>query len=579
MEKLKRSPVLNPDRIVSYFKRQWNVMTLIVISGLIFNGLMSAGPILQGKLIDIIVSKNPIDAVLLQAGLFVGVILLIQIMRFIKRYYVRVFANRTSAAMRMMIYNNIMNRDIIELSREHTGDLMTKSVADVDICVEGMRKVTTEIFDTGVLMLSYLISLLVYDWKITLAACVFVPAAMWLAERLKGIIAGFSKEARIQSSHVADLTYDNIEHAVLLRVNGLEGRNRQDYFAQLDDLETKSVKASILENSMQPVYNVIASLGIVAVLYFGGRNVMDSAWTVGIFTTYSIIYIALTAKASKAAKLFNSFQKAAVSWHRIKPYLANYKGKSTEDRGRCGDGALIVKDLSFHYPENEALIIQHIGFSAKPGEWIGVTGPVACGKTSLGIALQGRYPYLGSIVLDGVELKEYSEAELACRVSCLEHQPRLLSDTIYHNITLGEEGDVSTVLRDVCFDEDLKSMPEGIQTVVGSSGIRLSGGQQTRIALARALYRPSMMMILDDPFSAVDMKTEEAIIENLRNHYPDRIIVLISHRLSVFPRTDRIIVLHSDRKAEYGTHSSLMSSSELYAAVYRLQTGGSHEEA
>ncbi|WP_352419176.1 ABC transporter ATP-binding protein [Proteiniborus sp.] len=580
MANLKLSPIDHPEKMSSYWKRQWKVIAAVFFFGILFNGCMSFGPILQGKLIDTIVSQTQFREVLLQAGLFVAVIVFIQIMRFFKRYYVRLFANRTSATMRMMIYNNIMNKDIIELSQERTGDLMTKAISDVDICVEGMRKVTTEVFDTGVLMLSYLISMLVYDWKITIAACIFVPVAMCLAEYLKKVIVRYSKAARSQSSHVADLTYDNIEHTVLLRVNGLEGKNRQEYFHELDELETKSVKASILENSMQPIYNVIALLGIVVVLFYGGKNVIAKVWTVGMFSTYITIFAALTTKASKAAKLFNSFQKATVSWQRIKPYLTDYQQKSTYDRGSNGDGMLIVKDFSFHYPEEEELVVQNISFSAKPGDLVGITGPVACGKSSLGVALQGLYSYLGSIKLDGVELREYSEKEISRRVSYLGHLPQLLSDTIYNNITLGEGGDISDVLHDVCFDEDLKSMPEGIHTMVGSSGVRLSGGQQARIGLARALYRHSPLIILDDPFSAVDMKTEEAIIENLRRHYSDCIILLISHRLSVFPRTDSAIVIHSDRKAEYGTHKTLLSSSELYASIYRLQMeGGNDHEA
>jgi ABC-type multidrug transport system fused ATPase/permease subunit len=572
-------PVRHPDRISSYWKAQWGLVIAITLSGIVFNASMSAGPILQGRLIDAIVSKNPTDALLLQAGLFAGVILLIQVIRFIKRFTVRIFANRTTAVMRLFIYNNIMNRDIALLSDENTGDLMTRSVADVDICVEGMRKVTTEIFDTGVLMISYLVSLLVYDWKITLAACIFVPAAMALAERLKTVIAKYSKEARSQSSLVAGSTYENIDHIALLRVNGLEEKTRQAYYHELEDLETKSVRASILENSMQPVYNVIASIGIVAVLYLGGINVIDGIWTVGMFSTYVILFVALTTKAGKGAKLFNSFQKAVVSWQRIKPYLTEYRTKTSEDRGAQSWGPLIVEDLAFHYPGREELVVQRIGFCAKPGEMVGVTGPVACGKSSLGTALQGLYPYMGSIRLDGVELRDFNKTELASRISYTGHQPQLLSDTIYNNITLGRDGDVSGVLRDVCFDWDLLSMPLGVQTPVGSGGVRLSGGQQARIALARALYGHNHLMILDDPFSAVDMKTEAAILRNLRAHYPDCIIILISHRLSVFPEMDQVIVLHGDRRAEYGTHASLAATSASYASICLLQTGGDGNEA
>ena len=578
MAKIRISPVDQPDHISSYWKREWIIIALVTFSGLLFNGAMSVGPILQGKLIDTVASSGTLSDIMLQAVIFVAVILLIQIIRFFKRYYVRLFANRTGAAMRMMLYNSIMHRSITELTEDRMGDLMTKAVSDVDICVEGMRKGTTEVFDTGVLMISYLISLFIYDWKITAGACIFIPVAMWLAEHFKKVIVRNSRSARAQYSHVADMTYENIRNTVLLRVNGLLGKNRRQYFKELDDLETRSIKAGILENSMQPLYNAIALFGIVAVLFFGGSNAINGTWTVGTFSAYIAIFTALAVKTGKAAKLFNSFQKAKVSWQRIKPYLKGYRYKDMTDRKKSGEGRLIVLDLGFHYPDSEEPVVRNISFEAGPGDLIGVTGPIACGKTSLGIALQGLYPYVGSIILDGVELEEFSEYELGCRISYLGHQPQLLSDSIYKNITMGEDGDISAVIHDVCFEEDLKEMPESINTVLGSSGVRLSGGQQARIALARALYRRSLLTILDDPFSAVDMKTEEAIIRNLRTRHPDRIIILISHRLSVFPKTDSIIYLHGDGRSEYGTHASLMVSSVSYASIYNLQTGSVSNE-
>jgi ABC-type multidrug transport system fused ATPase/permease subunit len=578
MAKIRISPVDQPDRISSYFKREWIVIALVTFFGLLFNGAMSAGPILQGRLIDTIASSGTSGDIAVQAVIFVAIILLIQIMRLLKRYFVRLFANRTGAVMRMMLYNSIMHRSLNELSEDRMGDLMTKAVSDVDICVEGMRKGTTEVFDTGILMISYLVTLFIYDWKITAMACIFIPVAMWLSEHLKKVIVKNSRSARAQYSYVADMTYEDIGNTVLLRVSGLMGRNREEYFKELDDLETKSIKAGILENSMQPLYNAIALFGIVTVLFFGAGNAINGTWTVGTFSAYIVIFTALAVKTGKAAKLFNSFQKAKVSWQRIKPYLTGYRHKDTADRKTGGDGRLAVSDLEFRYPDSEESVLRDISFEARPGDLIGVTGPIACGKTSLGIALQGLYPYIGSIILDGVELNEYSEYELGSRISYLGHQPQLFSDSIYRNITMGDDGDITAVLQDVCFEEDLKEMPDGINTVVGSNGVRLSGGQQARIALARTLYRHSILTILDDPFSAVDMKTEEAIIQNLRTHYSDRIIILISHRLSVFPKTDSIVYIHGDKSSEYGTHASLMASSESYASIYHLQTGGTANE-
>lgn len=574
MAALRPDPVKEPARMKSYWKREWKAVLAVAFFGLLFDGCMTFGPILQGRLIDTIVSESPLSAVLLQAAAFLALILFVQIMRFFKRYFVRLFANRTSASMRLMLYNNLLHRDIAFLSQAKTGDLLTRAVSDVDICVEGMRKITTEVFDTGVLMLSYLISLFVYDWKITLAACAFVPVAMLLAEKLKKSIVRFSKAARSQSSHVAELTYDNVEHTVLLRVNGLEGQNQAAYFTALDDLEQKSIKANLLENSMQPVYQVIALLGIVFALYFGGQNVIGGGWTVGMFSAYISIFTALTLKASKAAKLFNSYQKAKVSWQRIKSYLTPHQEKDKTDRGIPKTHTIQIDKLRFAYPASQNTILNNITLSARTGEIIGVTGSVACGKTTLGVVLQGLYPYEGSILLDGAALSGYSDWEKSLRISYLGHHPELLSDTIYQNITLGDGGDILPVLNDVCFLEDLSTMPLGVDTVVGSSGVRLSGGQQARIALARALYRKSPVLILDDPFSAVDMRTEEAILQNLRTRYADRIIFLISHRLTAFPKTDRVLLLQKDGSGLCDTHEALLAASPLYRGIYTLQTGG-----
>jgi ABC-type multidrug transport system fused ATPase/permease subunit len=446
--------------------------------------------------------------------------------------------------------------------------------------VEGMRKFTTEVFDTGVLMASYLISLLIYDVKITVLSILFIPIAMVLAEKLKSVIYKYSIAFRTKSSEITGITYDSIENAMLYRVNGMEPQNRAKYNVDLEDLQNKAIKANVLENSMQPIYNVIAMLGVITVIYLGGTKVIDGVWTVGVFSTYIIMFTAMANKASKAAKLFNSVQKSQVSWKRIKPYLTEYESKAATSDIEKDNTRLSVEKLSFCYQAGNDSIIENISFEAEQGEIIGVTGSIASGKSTLGLALLGLYPYIGSIRIDGKELRDYTEYERSQMISYLGHKPQLLSDTIYNNITLGNEQDITSVLKDVCFDTDLAAMPEGENTMVGNSGVRLSGGQQARIALARTLMNKNKIIILDDPFSSVDMKTEEKIIENLRSHYMNSIIILISHRLAIFNKINQIVLLHSDKSADYGTHNELMKSSEVYATIFNLQCteGGDNDE-
>jgi len=564
--------IKDPDRIINYWKKEKLVVACIVIFGLTFNGSMALGPIVQGRLIDSLVKGSATGDILRLAAFYTAVIGAIQVLRYFKRFYIRRFANSTSASMRLMIYNNILHKSTSQLDGENIGNLMTRAVSDVDLCVEGMRKFTTEVFDTGIIMLSYATAMVFYDARITLYSCIFIPAAMLLAEKLKTRIYKYSLDFRTKSSEVADITYDMIENAMLYRVNGLEGINRDNYAVELSDLQEKATKAHLLENSMQPVYNAVAMLGASAVIYMGGNKVIGGTWTLGQFVAYMTMFAAMAVKASKAAKLFNSVQKSRISWKRIKPYLSDHVSKDTSLELESESTELAVDSLSFSYPDGEGTVVEKISFEGEMGEIIGITGPVASGKSTLGMALLGLYPYSGSIRIDGRELSSYSEYERSCMISYLGHKPQLLSDTIYENITLGNKADISAVLKDVCFEEDLAAMPQGQETLVGNGGIRLSGGQQSRLALARALLNKKKIIILDDPFSAVDMRTEEMIIENLRKNYKQSLIILVSHRLSIFRTVDRILLLNGDKSYEWGTHEELMKNSGLYGAIYDLQS-------
>lgn len=595
--RLNLKPVKQPDRMVEYWKKEWKTILIVIISGLVFNGSMSMIPVMQGRLLDTVIYERTWKEILVQAVLFIGLVIFIQSFRGIKRFFVRVFANQTGAVMRKIIYNNILHRSYDELVQESAGDLMNKAVNDVDLCVEGMRKVTTEVFDTGVLMTGYMVSLLIYDWKMTIAACILIPVAMFIAERLKSIVVRFNKEARKQSSQTAELTYSDIDHMKLYRIEGVMADKRAQYEEKLSSLEKASVRANVIETSMQPIYNAISMLGMGVILYMGSVRVIENAWSIGTFTAYIAIFTALGIKASKAAKLFNSFQKASVSWKRLKPYCTGYQTTDmTDDFSDMSDMpmyenaekefqkheqqammrehqrkyTIMVSHLSFQYINAEKKMIDDVTFSMKIGEIIGVTGPVACGKTTFGRVMTGVYDYEGSISMNGVELRMMTEYQRSRRISYQGHQPELFSDTIYQNITLGKHGDITQVLRDVCFDIDIRSMEDGIQTMVGNGGVRLSGGQQARIALARALWHQAPLIILDDPFSAVDMNTEKAILHNLKSHYRNSAFLLISHRLAAFPELDQVIYM-KDGRMNIGNHQLLMENSVDYRNLYELQ--------
>ena len=571
---MRNSPIKvikNPDKIKNYWIKEKKSVILLTLFGILYDVGMVARPIYQGKLIDALIAKVNFNNLIKLSLTFIFIIGMVQFFRYLKRYYVRQFANATTATMRFMIYNNILHKEEKELNDENMGSLMTKAISDVDVCVEGMRKSTTEVFDTGVLFITYLVTLLQYDVKITLYACIFIPAAVFIAEKMKKIIFKFTKAYRSQLSQVSDITYDRIDNAILYRLYGREADNRVVYEEELGDLEKKAIVANIWENAMQPIYNVIAMGGIVFVIIMAGEKVYEGSFTVGVFSAYISIFTIMAAKASRIARLFNTIQKSSVSWKRIKSFLKEYK-EIDKTRGIISkETKLEIENLYLKYDKSSDYIIKNLNFKERENNIVGITGPIGCGKSTLGRVFLGNINYEGSIKIDNKELRDYSEYERSKIISYMGHDAHLISDTIYNNITMGDDGDISHVLKMVCFDEDLKSMENGIETLVGNGGVRLSGGQQARIALARTLYHKNKILILDDPFSAVDMKTEKNIIDNLRANYGDCLILLISHRLAIFKYLNQIILINEDKTLEYGNHQKLIENSKLYNQLYLLQ--------
>jgi len=467
-----------------------------------------------------------------------------------------------------------MSRD--ELEQEDLGTVMTKAIADVDACVEGMRKFTTEVFDTGVVLVAYISLLFFYDWRLALTSCIFTPIAYFIAGQLKTHITRYNAEYKKSAGRLNNATMDRISNAITYRIYGSETNRDIAYESYLKDYEKRAVSANIWENTKQPLYNIISMSGSVLIIYFGAKNVLGTGWTswnIAAFTTFFSAFAKMALKSSKASKLFNSVQKAQVSWARIKPLMKEYVEPNTNTSIDFSQPAeLTVSSLSLCWPGSSP-ILKDISFSAYAGQIIGVTGPIACGKSTLGRTFIGEVPYEGSIKVWEQKLSELSEYERSRLISYMGHTPELISDSIEENIRLGEQRDIIQYLQAVCFDEEVAQMPQGVATSVGSSGIRLSGGQQARVALARTLYNAQRILILDDPFSAVDRITEKEIFKNLRILAKDKIVILISHRLYLFPSIDKVLFL-ANGTGIFSTHEKLMQENDTYAKLYNAQVAG-----
>lgn len=578
------------DRVFSYFKVEWKVLLAVTVSGLIYNLGLLAGPWFEGQmtgcLVDILNGLGQFSDMTVLVAAYVAAIAVVQVSRYIKRFYVRRFANNVNRRMKEVLYGSLVRKSRASLREEGEGTVMTKAILDVDDCVEGMRKFTTEIFDTGVALAAYAGMLLFYDWHLAFLCMIFPPISYITAEKMKKMVQRTGAAYKIQSGVLSAATLDRAQNAIMYRVFGCEQERQQAYERNLDAYEKSAVKANIWSTAMPSIYRVISMAGCLFILYFGQKNVLGRgwrAWDIASFATFLACFVKLSVKSSSAAKLFNAVHRAQVSWNRIKELLGAQdkmqdSAEETKDRnGQKTSSLLQVSHLTFAYPDGKK-ILDDISFTAERGQIIGITGPVACGKSTLGKAFLCEYPYEGQILYHGRELQDAAQAERTGWISYLGHDPELFADSIAENILLGDNGDPVTYLQLVRLDQEVAEMSGGVQTRVGSGGVRLSGGQAQRLALARTLCHKKTLLILDDPFSALDRKTEREIFANLKKVAKDNVVLLFSHRLYLFPELDQVIWMENGRTVT-GTHAELMKKVPEYAELIRAEEGERKDEA
>ncbi len=549
------------DKVSTYLKLNIKTVILLSITGLLFDGLMCLVPILQGNVIDEFESQVSLKRIIIYTLLFLGFVLFVQVNRFFKRFFVRVFANRMVLQMRTVSFDNLLLEDIQEFSNTTKGDIMNKNLSDIKDSADGIRKVVTEIFDSIVLMLGYLITMAILDYKITLIVLIFIIISIVLAQFMKKIVYKTTSEYKKVFSKSKDVTLNSINNEVYYRGLGVNDNYYNKYVETMDELEKKSILAMTFKGSLEPLYGAVALIGLFFVIYMCGQNVINGAtkiggevWSIGTFSAFLSTYMLVSNKASKVGKVFNAYQNAKVSWDRCKVYLED-KGEITYFDNLNGSD-LKVSNLEFGF--DEKFVLKNINFCANKGEIIGICGSVHSGKSTLGAALSGIYNYKGSIKLCDLEIKEHKNTVIPKFIHYAPAITEIFNESLKYNISFNNESDVSAVINDSLLVNDIDTFSNRENEYLSHSMVNLSGGQQKRLQIARSLYNHPKLIILDDPFNAIDIKMSVKIVDNLINNYKDSIIIIINNQKEVLEKLDRIIFL-KNKEYLYGTYDELLN--------------------
>jgi len=347
-----------------------------------------------------------------------------------------------------------------------------------------------------------------------------------------------------------------------------------------------TMKIAWIRSFIIPLLANLEQILKVMVLFIGGLFVIQNKFTIGELTGYIAYTVLLTQPIMGLGWLLTIFQQGFVGIGSLQTIMdregADDRRKPVpeERKKQLFREGIRVERMSYTYHNGDKPVLEDISFTIRPGQVVGITGKVGAGKTTLVNCLNGYLrPGPGQILLGRQDSDSLRGEDIRAVVRTVSQDVFLFSDTIAGNISFGsakagEKIPLDEVIRKSAFAEELQRFPLHEQTLVGEKGIMLSGGQKQRISLARALYTPCDLLILDDVFSAVDTDTERFLISQIFGDRQAKSLLVVSNRISVLEKADYTIVLDQGRIAAMGTHEQLLSQSGFYRETLALQQAG-----
>lgn len=563
-----------------FFKENWLRYTTAVVLLFFANILEIIPPWLIGVAIDAIAQGELTAQLMWQyIAVLAAAMVLAYLINFVWQYQLFGGAYVIERQLRSSLMGHFLKMTPTFYEKNRTGDLMARATNDLKAISETAGFGILTLVDSTLYMATIIVAMgMLVSWELTFLAMIPLPIMAIIVQILGKKIHVRYMEAQEAFGDMNDSVLESVGGVRVIRAYVQERASEQQFADMTDDVYEKNMAVERIDALFAPVTKVLTSISYMIGLGYGAFLVAEGTMSLGDLVAFNVYLGMIVWPMFAIGELINILQRGNASLDRVNETL-DYPEDVTDPKEPAKTGRperIGFKDFSFTYPQSSSINLQGINLSMNSGQTLGIVGKTGSGKSTFVKQLMREYPTgQGSILMNGIELKELTKDQLRSWIGYVPQDHVLFSRTIRENILFGKsdanEDELIEALRLSSFEKDLALLPSGLDTLVGEKGVALSGGQKQRISIARALIKNPEILILDDSLSAVDAKTEARIIENIQTERSNKTTIITTHRLSAVKHADWIVVLDDGKIIEAGTHDDLLKKNGWYNEQFLRQ--------
>jgi ATP-binding cassette, subfamily B, bacterial MsbA len=514
-------------------------------------------------------------------------LLILALLKGLSLYYANYFMNRVGQGvvtdLRNELFHHVIGQSMGFFSLNSTGRLMSRMSGDVEQVQESVSNVLADFF-REVLTLTFLVCVTLWiDWKLACLSLLIAPFVLALTLGMGKRIRRVSLRGREDAANLNDQLQQSITGMRIIKAFGMESHEEDRFRKNSARLYRSNLKAAAILFLNSPVMEFLGFAVFVPFLYYASDRInTDKTLTFGLFGGSMFSLFRMYDPIRKLSRMHVQFQRALASGSRIVELMDEHREIQDLPGARTLDGireTIEFRNVCFDYVDQsgKTQVLQNIDLKVNRNQVIAFVGSSGAGKTTL-VGLIPRFydPTFGAILIDGTDIREYTQGSLRHQIAIVTQETFLFNDTVRNNIAYGNvnasEDQIIEAARAALADDFIMRFPMQYSTLIGERGQRLSGGERQRISIARALLRNAPILILDEATSSLDSESEKLVQQALTNLIRDRTTFVIAHRLSTIRNADLIVVIEQGRIVETGSHDSLIVQDGHYRKFFRLQT-------